>query len=169
MNNAHEINNIDRHKASTKWNRENAHSGLPAHARPGSELEEPHAAIAKTKEGYDSYLVAVITKDAVVRVTQSGFRLITKSKGRDVFTIQRFPGRFMLENVASIQAFASTLSNHPELAEAMPKGVSPETITKACEGVPSSNLAFSAIRNPNAEPAWRLPEVTDMILKLRGW
>lgn len=169
MNNAHEINNIDRHKASTSWNRENAHKGRPAYARPGSELEEPHAPVAKTLEGYDSFLVAVITEDAVVRVTQSGFKLITKSKSRDAFTIQSFPGRYMLENVPSIQEFASTLSNHPELAEAMPKGVTPEAINKACEGIPSSNLAFQAVRNPNASPAWRRPEVTEAIHKLRGW
>lgn len=53
----------------------------PAHARQGSELQEPTAPITQTSVGYQSvYLATLCDGAAILRLSASGYRVLLRSK-----------------------------------------------------------------------------------------
>lgn len=62
----------------------------PAHARHGSELQEPTAPITQTSVGYQSvYLATLCDGAAILRLSAAGYRVLLRSK--------RDPSRYYVE------------------------------------------------------------------------
>lgn len=163
------MNQTNTREASRKWNEQHVFADRPARDRPGSELTEPNAPIAITTDGYKSVLVTAITKDAFLRISADGFRLITLNKSKDAFCIQGAPGVGWLRSKSSAQAIANDVSSNADLTSAMPAKVTPRTILKAAEGVPNAGLAWATVNDHQFTASWLRDDVKRALVNVRGY
>ena len=161
--------NLDTKTHSNDYNDRHVYAGLPAKDRPNSEVQEPHAPIAKTREGYRSVLVAKITDEAFIRISPSGFRLITLNRRKDGFTIQGAPGIGELRGLANIETIAHMVESSSLLRDAMPAKVTPEAIREAGKGIPQSVAAWYVVAGHEFNVSWLDDTVKDALRRSRGY
>ena len=154
--------------AGNEYNAKHVHAGNPVRSRPGSELTDPDAPIAMSREGYRSVLVKKINDDAYLRITPDGYRLVTKSPRSGKFVLQGSSLTGWMHGQHSVGAMATMIASSPELEAVLPKGTV-KGLAKAAEELPNAGAAWSAVSDFQYKAKWLDDAVKQSLLNMRRW
>jgi hypothetical protein len=154
--------------AGDEYNATNVYAGNPVRSRPGSELTDPDAPIAMTRAGYRSVLVKKINKDAYLRITPDGYRLVAKSPRSGKFVLQGSSLTGWMHGQHSVGAMVTMIENSPELEAVLPKGIA-KGLSKAAEVLPNAGAAWNAVSDFQYRAEWLEGPVKQALLNQRGW
>jgi hypothetical protein len=154
--------------AGGEFNAEHVYKDRPVRDRPGSELTDPDAPIVRTREGYKSVLVKRLGKDAYLRISPSGYRLISKSPRSGKFVMQGSSQTGWLHGQHSVGAMVSMIRSNPDLKAVLPKGTA-EALSKLVAVVPNAGVAYNAVSDFQYKANWLDDDVKQALLNTRGW
>ncbi len=154
--------------AGGEFNAEHVYKDRPVRDRPGSELTDPEAPIVLTREGYKSVLVKRLGKDVYLRISPSGYRLISKSPRSGKFVMQGSSRTGWLHGQHSVGAMVSMIQSNPDLKAVLPKGTA-EALSKLITVLPSSVTAHHAVSDFQYKANWLEDDVKQALLNTRGW